>query len=96
MSVLQAQSPELDALIGSTPVINDKAARGLRVADTVDAPIASPVHMLQDQLQRLGEDAASVAQVMDDKAPGWIRLALPVALSVALWSVILRVTGLIG
>lgn len=96
MSVLQAQSPELGAQTNSGVVANDKAAQGPRVADTVDAPIASPVHMLQNQLQRLGEGTACVAQVRDDKVPGWMQLALPVALSVALWSVILRMTGLIG
>lgn len=96
MSVLQAQPPECEALAGRDPVACGRSGRGPRVADTVDTPIASPVHMLQDQLQRLGEDTAEAAIEMDEKAPGWMRLGLPVALSVALWSVILRVTGLVG
>lgn len=96
MSVLQAQSPEIDALAGSAAVASGKSGRGPRVAETVDAPIASPVHRLQDQLQRLGEHTPDAANERHERAPGWVRLALPVALSVALWSVILRVTGLVG
>lgn len=75
------------------------AGNGPRVANPVDVPIASPVHSLQDKLTRFDElDAGSEVaySFKAHKAPAWVRMALPVALSIGLWAGILYAVGLIG
>ena len=37
-----------------------------------------------------------LVEFADERLPGWLRLTLPVVLSTMLWSIILRVSGLIG
>ena len=76
-----------------------RAGNGPRVANPVDAPIASPVHSLQDKLVFLDElHAASelAYSFKAHKAPAWVRMALPIGLSAALWAGILYAVGLIG
>jgi hypothetical protein len=83
---------DLDAVSGSGP----------RPAGTVDAPVLSPVHQLQDDLQRFHPaDADSYTgmtaddAMLADKAPGWVRLMLPLTVSLGLWAVIFGVVGLV-
>lgn len=56
-----------------------------RPAGPGDVPVQSPVHRLQSDLL-----VATVHQTDShaEKAPGWVRLLLPVAVSLLLWSVI--------
>lgn len=90
MSRLQALSADLDF-----PEESVLPVRGLWAADGLDAPLGSPVHELHVQLQQL-EEPVDHRDIQSDKAPGWVRLTLPVIVSMALWTVILRITGLIG
>lgn len=89
------------------PDAGDISIRGPRPADGIDVPVASPVHDLQHQLQRLGDASVPYDYTEDerrasDKAPGWLRLSLPVAMSVVMWigifwaSGVLRALGLAG
>jgi hypothetical protein len=104
MSQPQVQSQSFSAEMNvSNPRSSLAAARpagnGPRVANPVDAPIASPVHSLQDKLIRFDElDAGSdvAYSFKAHKAPAWVRMALPVALSIGLWAGILYAAGLIG
>jgi hypothetical protein len=48
---------EVHALKAQYPITVDRSANGPRGANNVDQPVASPVHLLQDQLQRLDEPA---------------------------------------
>ncbi|MBB3860743.1 hypothetical protein GGQ88_002012 [Novosphingobium hassiacum] len=86
LSALSIKRPAADAA--------DNPPRGPRVADTIDAPVTSPVHELQDQLQRLNaaEPYSPGAQVAT-KAPGWLRVSLPLGMSIILWAGILWATG---
>ncbi|WP_372730973.1 hypothetical protein [Novosphingobium sp.] len=98
MSQPHALSVEVPVSASKLPVVTDKVVKGPRVANTVDSPIASPVHILQDKLQQLdepkhGEETAYAYNVA--KAPAWVRMALPVSLSIALWAGILYVVGAI-
>lgn len=75
----------------------------LRQVDDRDAPVESPVHQLQHELSRLHAPTQGsvplsdlATAIHDEMVPGWLRLALPVALSLVLWALIFRVTGLIG
>lgn len=72
------------------------AGNGPRVANPVDTPIASPVHSLQDKLIHFDERSELAYSFKAHKAPAWVRMALPVALSIALWAGILYAVGLIG
>lgn len=99
MSRLKALPADPDAAAVSIPVITDPSVRGPRGAAEVDAPITSPVHAMHEQLLRFGETGSgdeTSFPFAEDKAPGWVRMGLPVGLSVVLWVVILRVTGLLG
>lgn len=88
MSGLPALSIELSAVSAG-----DHRVRGPRPADAIDAPVTSPVHELQDQLQRLNADSDGSTVHQPAKAPGWVRLSLPLGVSVILWTVILWATG---
>ncbi len=86
----------LKALYIKMPALgaDDIFAKGPRPADAVDAPVASPVHDLQVQLQRLNAAGSVEADPYDaDLAPGWVRLTVPLGTSVALWAAILWATG---
>lgn len=99
MSRLKSLPVYPDSPATSIPVVTDRAARGPRIAADIDQPFGSPVHALQEQLQRIGDldgPAETAYPFAEDKAPGWVRMGLPIALSVVLWTVILRVTGLLG
>ncbi len=89
MSGLPALSIELPAACAA-----DLTACGPRPADRVDAPVTSPVHKLQGQLQRLTAAEPDVA-VADagGTLPGWLRLTLPLGMSEFLWASILWATG---
>lgn len=90
MNVSNARSPATAGRpVGNSP----------RVANPVDAPIASPVHSLQDKLIRFDElDAGSdvAYSFKAHKSPAWVRMAMPVGLSIGLWAGILYAVGLIG
>ncbi len=98
MSQPHALPAELNLPVATPPIFVDRSAIGPRVANHVDSPIASPVHMLQDKLQRMdepkGEGETAYAYNVA-KAPAWVRMALPVTLSIALWAGILYVVGII-
>lgn len=86
------------ALSVKTPATeNHSRPRAPREAELVDAPVPSPVHELQIQLERF-QDQASDDQVddpsVDLKAPGWVRIAAPIAVSITLWSAIFWLVGL--
>ncbi len=88
LSALSIKSPAVD------PAYDPP--RGPRVADTIDAPVTSPVHELQDQLQRLHAAQADAGRAHSAMAaPGWVRLSLPLGMSVALWAGILWATGVL-
>lgn len=94
MPRLQTLSADLDY-----PVAHEAAQRAPRAADEIDAPIGSPVHALQEQLRRFEaplDDLEYSASARSDKAPGWVRLTLPMVLSMALWALMLRGAGVIG
>lgn len=94
MSRLQAMIADPDLPIADMPELGAPPVRQPRAADEVDVPVASPVHVLQEQLRCLGE-GQSVGAIAEDKVPGWLRLALPVVVSVGLWAIILRIVGVI-
>lgn len=104
MSQPQAQSQSFSVEMNVSDALPSVAAsrpagNGLRVANPVDAPIASPVHSLQDKLISFDDLHASSEMAYSfkaHKAPAWVRMALPVALSIALWAGILYAAGLIG
>jgi hypothetical protein len=98
MSQPQALPAELNFPAAAPPIVVDRSVNGPRMANHVDSPIASPVHMLQDKLQRMDEpkDVGESAYAYNPtKAPAWVRMALPVSLSIALWAGILYVIGII-
>ncbi len=98
MSQPQALPAELNFPATTPPTVVDRSVNGPRVANHVDSPIASPVHMLQDKLQRMDEpkgEGESAHAYNVAKAPAWVRMALPVTLSIALWAGILYVVGII-
>lgn len=91
MSGSQALSVKMPA-----PATNH-SRRVPREAEGVDVPVPSPVHDLQGQLERLQDmvpEDRSVDPVVVPKAPGWVRLATPIALSITLWSAIFWIVGL--
>ncbi len=57
-----------------------------RLADDHDRFVASPVHDLQDNLWVLAEPAQEPDVAL---YPGWVRLTVPIAASVALWAPII-------
>lgn len=60
-----------------------------RPAGPGDVPVQSPVHRLQSDLLAAGVlESDSLAETASEKAPGWVRLLLPVGVSLLLWSVI--------
>lgn len=86
LSALSIKRPAVDAA--------DNASRGPRVADTIDAPVTSPVHEMHDQLLRLNAaEPAAQPPPGATKVPGWLRLSLPLGMSVILWAGILWATG---
>ena len=98
MSNLQALPAEVNVPFNQPPIVVDRPVKGPRAANHVDSPIASPVHMLQDKLQRLDDpnDGGESAYAYNvNKAPPWVRMALPVSLSIVLWAGILYAVGVI-
>lgn len=80
----------------------DASLNGPRSAEAVDAPVRSPVHELQDKL--LTGQEAEYGSVVDhlgehagrnSKAPGWVRLSLPLLLSFGLWALIFWIVSLV-
>ena len=65
-----------------------------RPVDAAQRPVDSPVHALQRELARLGPQQ-DLGDSGEDKPPGWLRLALPLAMSMGLWFVIIRFIGAI-
>ncbi|MGV3510816.1 MAG: hypothetical protein ACO1OX_02305 [Novosphingobium sp.] len=61
---------------------------GPRPAGALDGPVHSPVHALQHEILA-GWNGVDSADSRQDKAPGWVRLAVPVGSSIALWIVII-------
>jgi hypothetical protein len=98
MSQPHALSVEVPVSASGIPVATDGVVKGPRVANPVDSPIASPVHILHDKLQQLDDlqntDETAYAY-SEGKAPAWVRMALPVSLSIALWAGILYAVGVI-
>lgn len=58
-----------------------------RPARQEDAPVRSPVHQLQEELMA-GRFGQTEGDSPTESASGWVRLGLPLALSVLLWIVI--------
>lgn len=88
------------ALSVNTPALAENNARlpGPRVAVEVDTPVRSPVHDLQGQLEQLQDfspDGGHCSFDFGPRAPGWIRLTLPIGLSLGLWSVIFWIVALL-
>lgn len=98
----------LQALSAPFPLTadSDAALRGPRAADPAYAPVRSPVHQLQDQLHKqhaadFGTDGSALDAFVQradfgqraDKAPGWMRLALPLLLTLVLWALIFWIMG---
>lgn len=74
----------------------------LRQADGSDACVESPVHQLQAELllNALPPRSMPLSELViathDEMVPGWLRLALPVVLSLVLWAMIFRMAALLG
>lgn len=67
-----------------------------RLAEGQERPVESPVHALHRELERLDRLQEAADQACGSRSPGWLRLALPLALSVVLWGAILRAVSLLG
>ena len=100
MSQPQALSAEMNVSNVRSPAAAGRpVGNGPRVANPVDTPIASPVHSLQDKLicfDELEAGSEVAYSFKAHKAPAWVRMALPVGLSIGLWAGILYAVGLIG
>lgn len=98
MSV-QPKPSETQILPVPLPTGDETRETGPRPVSVLDMPVLSPVHRLQAQLDRQGDGLAETGAPghrADERLPGWLRLTLPVVLSTILWSIILRISGLIG
>ena len=90
MSGLQSLSIDLPAYFADEPSV-----AGPRAAGSGEAPVASPVHDLQEQLARLNATPTSENDLepRHGRLPGWLRLSLPLAMSLMLWAGILWASG---
>jgi hypothetical protein len=82
--------PQLPHLLESHRLVPEGSA--LRLADDEAAPIESPVHALQRQLVRL-QAGADESDSPRRKAPGWVRVGMPLTLSIGLWLEIIQIIG---
>lgn len=84
--------------MSGSPVLSAKLPSGVaeniaptlavpRPARQEDAPVRSPVHQLQEELIA-GRFGQTEGDSPTESASGWVRLGLPLALSVLLWTVI--------
>ncbi|WP_156451980.1 hypothetical protein [Novosphingobium sp. CCH12-A3] len=84
--------------MSGSPVLSAKLPSGVaesvapniavpRPARQEDAPVRSPVHQLQEELMA-GRFGQAEGDSPTESASGWVRLGLPLALSVLLWTVI--------
>lgn len=89
MSGTPALSPSLYTQRASCP---DGEVLAPCAVDASQRPVDSPVHALQRELARL-ELQGDAGDSGDDKLPGWLRLVLPLAMSIGLWFVIIRFIG---
>lgn len=64
-----------------------------RLASGEEVPVESPVHALYQELARIDEVAGEI-DLPEPKAPGWVRLTLPLALSFMLWISIWRLVAI--
>lgn len=60
-----------------------------RLANGDEPPVESPVHALQQELNQI-DKAWDKPDSSEPKAPGWVRVMLPLVASVVLWTVIFR------
>lgn len=81
-----------------TTADSEAARHGLRAADLIDSPVRWPVHQLQKLYQAdfdAGESEMAELAARADKAPGWMRLMLPLSLSIVLWAQIFWFVGML-
>lgn len=81
---------QLPPLQGSERLLPEGTAP--RLADEAEAPVDSPVHALQRELARL-QPVVDGGDSQRRKASGWVRLGLPLVLSIGLWFVIIQIIG---
>jgi len=84
MSGLPVLSAERPSEVAESIALTTTAPRPAR---REDAPVRSPVHQLQDELLA-GRFGQAEGDSPPESASGWVRLALPLGLSVLLWTVI--------
>ena len=85
-------SPDMSA---APEAAGHPSRHGLREARHVDAPVQSPVHALQHEIQRAHE-AVAESDSREGKSPGWVRLGFPVVASMLLWTVIIGFIRMLG
>ena len=55
----------------------------------LEQPVRSPVHVLQAELRRVERNGVIYDHAGVAKAPGWLKLALPLGTSTVLWAAII-------
>ncbi|HQS70792.1 MAG: hypothetical protein B7Y36_13115 [Novosphingobium sp. 28-62-57] len=85
--------------LSSSPLLERKAGKlrehaAPRLANGEETPIDSPVHALQQELIQI-ESAQDAAALSEPKAPGWVRLTLPLVVSGVLWLGIFQLVAML-
>lgn len=85
--------------LSSPPPIQRKAGKRQghavpRLANGEEAPVDSPVHALQQELIQI-ESAQDGPALSEPKAPGWVRLTLPLVVSGVLWLGIFQLVAML-
>ncbi|MCX7284935.1 MAG: hypothetical protein NTX28_12970 [Novosphingobium sp.] len=86
--------------LSSPPPAQGKASKrhdrvAPRLASGEERPVQSPVHALQQELIRTDAVMRDSSGSSVQKAPGWVRLTLPLAASLALWAVIFQLVSMV-
>lgn len=81
--------------LSSPPVQGEQVAPGsdggvVRLANELECPVESPVHALQRELGKL-DALKREDDSLANRAPGWLRIALPLAMSIGLWIVLIGI-----
>lgn len=88
--------PLLSMDMSAAPDVEGRSSHdGPREARAMDVPVHSPVHDLQHEILRAHEGGPA-SDSRADKAPGWVRLGLPVIVSLMLWAVIIGFIRALG
>lgn len=85
--------PSSDWGTGDTSASTDTFVKPI---DGAESPVQSPVHRLQAELQRLESGPVQFDHATVKKAPGWVRLMLPVAASSVMWAGIFLIWTLVA